>query len=219
MKAILCACAAAGLATAASASPRYWLETPPATTALQIGLRDESAAVRLAAVRASARAGNVEAVPYLSAVLLRLDEPPPLRAAAVLALGRIGDWIAVGALGEALMDPDPEIRSAAALSLGLLPADGVAQRLERTLRSDSEWEPRFAAAIALGRMPKEIAAEALSQALVSDPAWQVRQQAARSLQDLGTSRAAELLAAVLKDEEGPSARDVPAPAARRARRR
>lgn len=173
--------------------------------ALKLGLRDVSIAARLAAVSAAAFPHDVAAVPSLAGVMLRLDQPSRLRAAAALALGRIGDRVAVPALVEALKDPLPDVRFAAALSLGRLPADGVVTRLERTLRSDPAWGPRYAAAIALGRARKAFGAGALAEALSSDPAWQVRQQAARSLADLGTAHAAQALTTALNDPE-PSVR-------------
>ena len=173
--------------------------------ALKIGLRDASVAARLAAVSAAAFPRDVAAVPSLAGVMLRLDQPSRLRVAAALALGRIGDRVAVPALVEALKDPLPDVRFAAALSLGRLPADGVVTRLERTLRSDPAWGPRYAAAIALGRARKAFGAGALAEALASDPAWQVRQQAARSLADLGTAHAAQALTSALNDPE-PSVR-------------
>lgn len=178
---------------------------PTSAAALQAGLRATAVSARMTAVRSVARRRKVDAVPYLSGVLLRLDEPARLRAAAALALGRIGDKIAVPALGEALKDPSPEVRYAAALSLGRLPVDGVATRLERVLRTDPAWQPRYAAAIALGRSRKTFTVASLAESLTSDAAWQVRQQAARSLQDLGTSRAAEALEPALIDPE-PSVR-------------
>jgi HEAT repeat protein len=172
---------------------------------LQNGLRQASLASRLKAIQNAARPRYVQAVPYLAGVMLRLDQPTQLRAAAALGLGFIGDYVAVPSLSKAMEDPSPEVRYAAALSLGHLPADGVATRLERTLRTDPSWGPRYAAAIALGRAHKAFAADSLADALVSDPAWQVRQQAARSLQDLGTPHAAEALASALNDPE-PSVR-------------
>jgi HEAT repeat protein len=172
---------------------------------LRKGLREASVEGRLDAVRAAAYPRNVSADPLLAGVMLRLDQPAKLRAAAALAMGRIGDRIAVGSLSEALKDPAPEVRYAAALSLGRLPADGVATRLEHVLLSDPVWQARYAAAIALGRTRKSFAASALEDALSSDPAWQVRQQAARSLQDLGTVHAAAALQGALNDPE-PSVR-------------
>ncbi|MFI5362413.1 MAG: HEAT repeat domain-containing protein [Elusimicrobiota bacterium] len=177
------------------------LNSIPPGEALQIGLRNASVPVRLAAVRASAWRRDIAAIPPLSGVMLRLDQPAPLRAAAALALGTIGDFVAVPSLSEALKDPSPNVRYAAALSLGLLPADGVVTRLERLLRTDPSWGPRYAAAISLGRTRKPFAAGPLAEALATDPAWQVRQQAARSLADLGTEHAADALAAALNDPE------------------
>lgn len=179
----------------------------PSAAALKAALRSPSPAARLAAVRAAGYPRDVEAVPHLAGAMLRLDEPASVRGAAALSLGRIGDRVAVKALAEALRDPAPEVRYAAALSLGHLPADGVATRLERVLREDPVWQPRYAAAIALGRARKAFAAFPLAEALASDPAWQVRQQAARSLKDLGTKHALAALAEGLKDRD-PAVRQI-----------
>jgi HEAT repeat protein len=181
------------------------LNSLPTADSLARGLRERSEKARLAAVQAAAFPRNVGAVPHLAGVMLRLDQPASLRAAAALALGRVGDRVAVPALSEALNDPAPEVRFAAALSLGRLPADGVATRLERMLRFDPVWQARYAAAIALGRTRKAFAADALAAALNDDHDWQVRQQAARSLQELGTVHAAEALQDALNDPD-PSVR-------------
>lgn len=195
----------------------------PTAYALQAALRSPLSTARLTAIRAAAYPRDVKAIPYLSAVMLRFDEKPQVRAAAALALGRINDQIAVGALAEALKDPAPEVRYAAALSLGRLPADGVATRLAVVLHRDPSWQARYAAAIALGRTHKAFAAEDLAAALTSDAAWQVRQQSARSLQDIGTPRSAEALAAALRDPEpsvraaaGAALAEIGGPAQRRA---
>ena len=177
------------------------LNSLPPAEALKIALRDASVANRLDAVRSAAFPKDVAAVPPLAGLMLRLDQPARLRAAAALALGLIGDRVAVPSLAEALKDPSPNVRFSAALSLGRLPADGVATRLEKVLRSDPSWGPRYAAAIALGRTRKTFVAGALAEALTSDPAWQVRQQAARSLQELGTASAADALLDALSDPE------------------
>lgn len=177
----------------------------PSASTLQAGLRAPRIDDRLVAVRAAAQPREVASIPYLAAALLRLDEPARLRAAAALALGRIGDRVAVPALAEGLKDPMPEVRYAVALSLGRLPADGVATRLERVLRTDPAWQVRYAAVIALGRTRKGFAATALAEALTSDGSWQVRQQAARSLQDLSSPQASAALVGALFDPE-PSVR-------------
>lgn len=181
------------------------LASPMGVDGLQRGLRSSVEEDRLSAIRAASRPRDVEAVPYLAAKLLRLDESPRLRAAAALALGRIGDRVAVPSLAEALSDPSREVRYAAALAIGLLPADGVATRLGRVLRTDPAWQVRYAAAIALGRTRKGFTASSLALALKEDASWQVRQQSARSLQELPGEGAIEALCAALQDGE-PSVR-------------
>ncbi len=177
------------------------LASPPSSAALQAGLRAPGSLTRMAAVRNASRPRGVQSVPYLAALMLRLDEPVSLRATAALGLGRIGDGIAINALVEALHDPAPEVRYAAALSLGRMPADGVATRLERVLLEDPAWQPRYAAAISLGRGHRAFSATPLAESLTGDPAWQVRQQAARSLEEIGTKHAAHALVLGLKDPE------------------
>ena len=173
----------------------------PSIMTLQRGLRSASLPERLSAVRAAARPGAAESIPHLAGVLLRLDEPARLRAAAALGLGRVGGRLAERPLAEALRDPSPEVRYAAALALGSLDLDGTATRLERVLRSDSDWRPRYGAAIGLGRLGRTFAAPSLIRALADDPSWEVRQQAARSLQRLGAPAALRHLLGALADPE------------------
>jgi HEAT repeat protein len=173
----------------------------PTAAALQAALRSPEPLERLAAIRAAGRPRGVESVAHLRGVLLRLDQPVELRAAAALSLGRIGDGIAVPALEEALRDPAPPVRYAAALALGRIPMDGVATKLERVLRVDPEWTVRYAAVIALGKTKRAFVADILAGALAGDASWQVRQQAARSLQDIGTEGAAEALVPALRDDD------------------
>ena len=101
------------------------LASPPSSAWLMRGLRAPDPADRLAAIHSAAIPRHVSAVPHLTGVMLRLDETTALRAAAATALGRIGDAVSAPGLGEALNDPAPEVRYAAALALGRLPADGV----------------------------------------------------------------------------------------------
>ncbi|MDE2489489.1 MAG: HEAT repeat domain-containing protein, partial [Elusimicrobia bacterium] len=179
--------------------------SPPSGAWLMARLRSPLTAERLRAIREASIPRDLDGVPALSATMLRLDEPASVRAAAALALGRIGDEIAVPSLAAALKDPAPEVRYAAALSLGRIPVEGVATRLERVLRLDPDWRPRYAALIGLGRSRKSFVEPDLARALATDPAWQVRQQAARSLADLGDRRGAAALEKALRDRE-PSVR-------------
>lgn len=177
------------------------LISPPSAAWLMGGLRSSNPADRLAAVHSAAIPRHVAAVPPLSAVMLRLDEKPEIRAAAATALGRIGDAVAAPSLGEALKDPVPDVRYAAALALGHLPADGAATRLSNTLRSDPSWWVRYAAVLALGRTKKGFVIGALEECLRLEPKWQIRMSAVRSLQDVGGPRAAQAISLALLDKD------------------
>ena len=175
--------------------------SPPSSARLIDGLRASNPGGRLAAIRSASVPRGLSAVSYLSGILLNLREASELRAAAAVALGRIGDVLAAKPLGEALKDPIPDVRYAAALALGRLRADGAATRLAKTLREDPSWWVRYAAAIALGRTRKSFAADALKERLILEPQWQVRLQIVRSLQDIGGVKAAEAVTLALRDDD------------------
>lgn len=173
----------------------------PSALWLQAGLRAPLPADRKSAVYSAAVPRNIAAVPHLRGVLLRLDEAPDVRAAAAVALGRIGDGAALRGLIEALKDPSPEVRVAAALSIGRLRVDGAASSLMRALANDSSWWVRHAAAIALGRSGRTFAVSGLEQCLTGEPRWQVRLQAVKSLQEIGGPRAADAVSLALTDPD------------------
>ncbi len=177
------------------------LASPPSPAWLMGGLRSANPADRLAAIHSAAVPHHVSAIAPLAAVMLHLDETPENRAAAAIALGRIGDAVAAPSLGEALKDPAQEVRYAAALALGRIPADGAATRLTSAMRSDPSWWVRYAAVLALGRTHKGFAAAALTECLRVEPQWQIRMAAVRSLQDLGGPGAAEAVALALRDKD------------------
>ncbi len=172
---------------------------PPSAQWLQRDLRSGDLARELSAIRGASRPHNTDAIAPISGVLLRLDRPASLRAAAALALGRIHDLVAATSLLEALKDPDAGVRASVALALGRLHARLAAPDLERQLILDPAWTARYAAAVALSKFPGADAP--LAAALAADPAWQVRQQAARSLQFLPTPRAMHALTRALLDED------------------
>jgi HEAT repeat protein len=175
--------------------------SPPDLAWFQAEIRVPDPGRRRAAVRAFGTPGNFAAIPYVSAVLLRLDEDAAVRAAAAEALGRVGDRRALRFLSQALQDPDERVRFAAALALGRIDSDANVARLERSLRKDPSWWVRYAAAGAMGSTGKGFTASWLERALCEDPAWQVRFQAVWALGELGTARAAAALARGLRDPE------------------
>ncbi len=172
---------------------------PPSAAWLMRGLRQPDLTARLEAVREAARPRNAEAIGPLSGLLLRLDQPASLRAAAALGLGRVGDRSAQPSLSQALCDPDASVRASAAIALGRLRAREASADLEHALLRDPAWTVRYAAAVALGKFPGSDVP--LCASLSADPAWQVRQQAARSLQARPTPASRRALVAALLDPD------------------
>jgi HEAT repeat protein len=103
------------IAAAAEALGR--LGNGSAVPALRDALMDESEIIRMAAVTSLGILGDQAAVPALSAILQR-DRFPALRAAAALALGRVGGSEAEAALRRN-EDGNPSVRVAVERALGL----------------------------------------------------------------------------------------------------
>jgi len=101
------------------------------------------------AVAAFGYPGNFAAIPYVSAVLLRLDEELAVRVTAARALGRIGDRRAWSFLARAVLDGEPQVRFAAAIALGRVTDRGGARLLSRALQSETDEDVRAALAWAL----------------------------------------------------------------------
>lgn len=177
------------------------LNDRPSEAAFMAAMRSKDPSRRLSMVRAMGDTGDVKAVPYLAAVLLKLDVEEPLRAAAAVSLGRIRHPLAKGYLVQAARDPSPQVRFAAVLSLGKSEEAGVTTVLEERLRRDPSWWVRYAVAIALGRAKRSFSVSALERAAREDESWQVRMEAARALGEIGTERAEEALAAPLRDRD------------------
>jgi len=81
-----------------------------------------------------------------------------VRARACRALGRVGAGPAAEALREALADPQPSVRAAAAVALGDLGDRGAVEALVVQAQGD-EFAPARAAARAVGRLAPQIARE------------------------------------------------------------
>jgi hypothetical protein len=107
-------------------------------------LHDPDPRARREAVEAFGYAGNFAAIPYVSAVLLRLDEELSVRVAAARALGRVGDRRAWSFLARAVKDREPQVRLACAVALGRVAGRGGAGPLSRALRSETDENVRAA---------------------------------------------------------------------------
>ena len=178
---------------------------------------DEDALVRSAAARALGRLQHAGAVPPLTSILTqRPPLPPPvpegeevepvedltasLRAAAAEALGWLakGDQAAVAELGRALqLDPDKNVRQAAATGLGFAIADNpdgnqVGEAVNALLDklNDEEGDVRTAIVMALGRagaLSDDLLRERLQRAVSAaeqDEHYWVREAAAAARKTL-----------------------------------
>jgi HEAT repeat protein len=137
------------------------------------------------------------------AALRDLGHPDPrVRNSAAAALGHAPPEHAAAAaqaLRGALADGRPDVRYAAALSLGELEDPGAVDVLLHLLE-DRDLMARQAAVIALGRIGDPVAVEPLIQALRDGPP-DVRFQAATSLSELAGDRAVAPLVGALADHD------------------
>ncbi len=110
----------------------------------------------------------------------RLEDPRVTqRALLIRVLGLIGDPEAAGAVVSFLIHADPEVRIAAASSLGRV---GTTETIPRLIAAggDDDWRVRGRVASSLGDLGASEAVPLLT-GLLEDPGWWVRQHAARSL--------------------------------------
>ena len=178
------------------------LSDRPSLESFRAALESRDPSRRRDAVAAFGTPGNVAAIPYISAILMRLDESPAVRVSAAEALGRIADRRACSFLAQGMLDFDERVRFASALALGRIDAEANVARLEKTLRTDVSWWVRYAAAAAMGGTGKTFTVGWLERAACEDAVWQVRFQAVAALGQLGTPRAAVALGRALRDPEG-----------------
>ena len=122
----------------------------------------------------------------LPALVARLNDPEhTVRYASANALGKLGNYEAVKALGERLAeDESPEVRAMSAHSLGLIASHRGIRRLSTAMLNDSHEGVSQYAASALGDISHENAIEPLYKGLKHSNA-KVRFAAAQSLNRLG----------------------------------
>ena len=101
---------------------------------LLAALKDPAPELRAGAARALGWSGHREAIPALRERAEMAGEPAAVRAAAVHALGIIGDPSARALLVAATKDPDPGVRQAALWSVSLGPLGDPADRTSYLIR-------------------------------------------------------------------------------------
>ena len=117
------------------------------------------------------------------ALMLKSDKDPYVRVAAARALGKAGDAKYRPALVEALDDPSPAVRTAAARSLDSVPGDEAVQPLQKALAHDESADVRMWSARALRHYRSEGVLASLIEAL-DDTAFSVAHNARQSLKDI-----------------------------------
>jgi len=124
-----------------------------ATSPLMDQLKKEEAEIRAAAASALGQIGSMEAASAL-VEMLRLDDEPQVRIAAAGALGRVGKGNAgaEGMLIESLVSPGPDLRRAAAESLGEIGSRAAIPQLVHMLENDSDDSCRREAGTAFAKV-------------------------------------------------------------------
>ena len=113
---------------------------------------------------------------------------------------------AIGALADALRDPVPSVRQAAAEALGSTKDSVAVRALMEVLRSDESPPVRRAAAWSLGEIGDAQAIPALTEALARDRDTEVRKNAASALGDIDNPRATPALMTALERDAEASVR-------------
>jgi len=141
---------------------------------------------------------NVKYIPALSAAAARTDLSAEARAAAVTALGRIGNQGANGAIAAAMSDADPTVRVAALQAwTHVLYQKGAAAAVP--LVADADANVRAAAAATLGEEHEAAGRVALEGALAKDASAVVRRNAAWALGRIGDAASRPALEAASND--------------------
>ena len=143
-----------------------------------LGKHDQAVSARIAAI-------CIEMGPRTAPLLIRTlrDGPPRARFWAARILGEIRDGRAARSLGDALLDPEDDVRSSAVWALGQLADRATAPLIEPLLR-DPRWFVRAHAAEALGKIGDGLHAPALGE-MLRDSSWWVRKNALDALVLLG----------------------------------
>jgi HEAT repeat protein len=179
-----------------------WRSRPRDNASLALHLTDETAGVRRAAMRAMRRgAPSTEAQRAIRAALA--DEDIWVRAEAITTLGTLfgAGLEARSLLREALNEPHPLVRVAAAEALAEHADNKDWRALAQTARRDSQPEARRAAVMAFYRCPLPRTTLAVARAALKDEAWPVRRAGVQVLAVCNESSAHKLLLDVASDEE------------------
>ena len=178
---------------AAAAASLNALRDERAAPALREALNDENSAIRLQAVAALGSIKDAKAVPKLSEMVENQLETDVIRAAAVTALGNIGDNVSEDLFIRALDIRIGNISNNAITALGKLKSTKAVPRLIAILEDKripldastlalANASPRIKAAVALGAIEGTAAANALANLIIDETEYIV------ALEDAGNRR-------------------------------
>ncbi|HEY0322297.1 MAG TPA: HEAT repeat domain-containing protein [Pyrinomonadaceae bacterium] len=179
-----------------------WRSSMRDNASLAFHLTDEAAGVRRGAMRAMRRgAPTPEAQRAILAALA--DEDIWVRAEAIITLGALfgTEAEAHAALREALAEPHPLVRVAAAEALAEHADRKDWSALAQTARRDQQPEARRAAVLAFTRCPQPRTTLPVARAALKDEAWAVRRAGVRVLAVCNESSAHKLLLEVASNEK------------------
>ena len=147
--------------------------TPEARRHLLIALTDPAAEIRAGAAATLGWPGNTEAVPALRARIEAADETPAVKAAALNALGRIGEPTVRPLVLTATQSSDKAVREAAlwSVTFGLLvdPADRTTQLLRLATDPALDGQLRCDAIRMLAGVKEDRVVDGLMQLLEREP--------------------------------------------------
>lgn len=179
-----------------------WRSRPRDNASLALHLTDEATGVRRAAMRAMRRgAPTPEARRAIRAALA--DEDIWVRAEAITTLGALfgAEAEARSTLREALNEPHPLVRVAAAEALTEHADNKDWRALAQAARRDTQPEARRAATLAFTRCPQPRTTLAVARAALKDEAWPVRRAGVQVLSTCPEASAHRLLLEVVSDAD------------------
>ncbi|HEX8746671.1 MAG TPA: HEAT repeat domain-containing protein [Pyrinomonadaceae bacterium] len=178
-----------------------WRSRPRDNASLAMHLTDEAPGVRRAAMRAMRRgAPTPEALRATRAALA--DDDIWVRAEAITTLGALfgTEGEARASLREALHEPHPLVRVAAAEALSRQPDRKDWRALAQAARRDPQPEARRAAVLAFAGCPQPRTTLSVSRAALKDEAWPVRRAGVQVLAACPESSAHKLLLEAASNE-------------------
>lgn len=188
---------------AAAARANGWEHGAVPFEALVLALQDDAPAIRQRAAESLGYRGQPEAVPPLLALVAGPEANLPVRRAAYVALGRIGDRRGLEVLTACLTyEPEDALRADCALALGLMAAPPAVPALLASLEDDASFLVKSRVVDALGSFRTAAAVAALSGFLGEGANRSLRQRAIPALARSGAPQAVAPLLDALKESWG-----------------